>query len=218
MGVALQRLTNLYDCVPRLSRRFIGAVVVLAGAMSVHPAAAPSVGRIEGIVRLTTPHVQNVVVFIKNPPGNGTVPIVGATIAQKDEAFVPGVVAITTGSSVDFPNFDPYFHNVFSLSKAASFDLGRYPRGESRTRKFTTGGVVKVFCRIHTHMSASILVFDHTLFVIPDSGGRFLLDGVPVGTYQLAAWHERIGETVRKVKVDAGEPARVEFSLPVVHR
>ena len=63
-----------------------------------------------------------------------SLPTTRATITQKDEAFVPRVVAITTGSSVEFPNFDPYFHNVFSLSRAASFDLGRYPRGDSRSR------------------------------------------------------------------------------------
>jgi hypothetical protein len=141
-----------------------------------------------------------------------------ATIAQPDEAFVPHVVAITTGSTVDFPNFDPYFHNVFSLSRSSSFDLGRFPRGDSRERKFTSPGLVKVYCHIHSHMSASIMVFDHDHFAIPNLDGHFTLDGVAPGSYRLSAWHERIGENVQQVKVDPGGSARVEFLLPVNDR
>jgi plastocyanin len=215
---------------------------MLAAALGVRPAAAPAVGRVEGYVRLTSasvrpvpsgvypsrrvsaalatsgPDMQNVVVFIKDAPTRDVMPVTKATIAQKNEAFVPGVVAITNGSTVVFPNFDPYFHNVFSLSRAASFDLGRFARGDSRTRRFTTSGLVKVYCHIHSHMSASILVFDHNFFQIPDASGWFSLDGIPPGTYQLSAWHERIGESVRQVRVEAGERTRVEFSLPVVER
>jgi hypothetical protein len=128
------------------------------------------------------------------------------------------VVAITTGSSVEFPNFDPYFHNVFSLSRAASFDLGRFPRGDSRVRKFTSAGLIKVYCQIHSHMTASIMVFDHDYFRIPDAEGAFTLDDVPVGTYRISAWHERIGESIRQVRVEPGGRARVEFSLPVNDR
>jgi hypothetical protein len=141
-----------------------------------------------------------------------------ATISQRDEAFVPRVIAITTGSTVEFPNFDPYFHNVFSLSRSANFDLGRFPRGDSRVRKFTSPGLVKVYCHIHSHMSASIMVFDHNHFTIPNGEGWFTLDGVIPGSYRLSAWHERIGESVQQIKVDPGGRARVEFSLPVHDR
>ena len=162
--------------------------------------------------------MNSVVDIIKNAPSRERLPMMKATIAQKDESFVPRVVAITTGSSVEFPNFDPYFHNVFSLSRAASLDLGRFPRGDSRTRKFTASGLVKVYCQIHSHMSASILVFDHDYFRIPDVSGSFALGEVPPGNYQISAWHERIGESVRQVRVDAGQRTSVEFSLPVNDR
>lgn len=210
---------------------------------SAAPPATTATGRIEGLVQLTaavghravpsgvypsrrvnapaalaSPETGNVVVFIKTPPARPTPDPMRVTIAQKDEAFLPRVVAITTGSTVDFPNFDPYFHNVFSLSRAASFDLGRFARGTTRTRKFTAPGLVKVYCHIHSHMSASIMVFDHDYFRIPDAAGSFTLDAVPAGTYQISAWHERIGESVRTVKVDPGARARVEFSLPVTDR
>ena len=233
-------VTNLCGRVP--SGRAVIALVLFAAAVGANPAAAPTVGRIEGFVRLTSaairpvpsgvypsrrvsapvvqaaPEMNNVVVFIKNAPAREGLPQMKATIAQKDESFVPRVVAITTGSSVEFPNFDPYFHNVFSLSRAASFDLGRFPRGDSRTRKFTTSGLVKVYCQIHSHMSASILVFDHDYFQIPDPSGSFTLGEVPTGSYQISAWHERIGESVRQVRVDPGQRTRVEFSLPVTDR
>ena len=239
-GVRLQMVTKLCGRVP--SRRAVAALALFAVAIVAKPSAAPSVGRVEGLVRLTAaslrpvpsgvypsrrvstpvvhgaPEMNNVVVFIKNAPPRERVPLMRATISQKDEAFVPRVVAITTGSTVEFPNFDPYFHNVFSLSRAANFDLGRFPRGDSRTRKFTTGGLVKVYCQIHSHMSASILVFTHDYFQIPDRDGSFALTDVPAGDYEISAWHERIGESVRQVRVDAGQCARVEFSLPVNDR
>ena len=94
---------------------------------------------------------------------------------------MPRTVAITRGSTVDFPNGDPFFHNVFSLSRAANFNLGRFARGQSRGREFTKAGTVKVYCDIHSHMSATILVFDHPYFTIPELDGSFELPAVPAG-------------------------------------
>ena len=113
---------------------------------------------------------------------------------------------------------DPFFHNVFSLSRHANFDLGRYPRNESRSRRFDTPGLVKVFCHIHSHMTASIMVFDHPFFRIPQADGTFRLEDVPAGTHQVSAWHERIGESVSTIRVEPGAVARVEFSLPMEDR
>lgn len=125
------------------------------------------------------------------------------------------MLAVTTGSTVEFPNDDPFFHNVFSLSRIATFDLGRYPRGESRWRTFNQPGIVKVFCHVHSHMSALVRVFDHPYFASPDSTGRFEISGLDAGRYDIVAWHERVGEQARAVTVIDGQVTTVSFSLPI---
>jgi plastocyanin len=162
--------------------------------------------------------ISNVVVFVKDAAADPELPVAHASISQRDEAFVPRVTAITRGSTIEFPNFDPYFHNVFSLSRVMTFDLGRFRKGEKRERTFSRAGVIKVYCHIHSEMSATILVFDHHLYTTPAADGSFAIDAVPPGTYQLSAWHERIGETTKPLKIVAGDDASVEFALPVVEK
>ena len=162
--------------------------------------------------------IRNVIVFLKDAPHRGDPVTTQVTVTQRDEAFVPRVVAITRGSTVDFPNADPFFHNVFSLSRGANFDLGRYPRGESKSRRFPNAGLVKVYCHIHSHMTASIMVFDHPYFRIPAADGAFTIDDVPPGNYQISAWHERIGESINTIKIEPKRTARVEFALPMDQR
>jgi plastocyanin len=159
--------------------------------------------------------INNVVVFVKDAPRHGTVQTMKAEMRQEGEDFVPRLVAITRGSSVEFPNADPFFHNVFSLSRGATFDLGRYPRGDSRSRTFTKPGLVKVYCHLHSQMSASIIIFDHEHFAIPGRDGHFALPDVPAGEFRLSAWHERIGESAKQIVVEAGRTVRIEFALPV---
>jgi plastocyanin len=160
--------------------------------------------------------LRNVVLYLKGAAYTGVLPAVHRQIRQEHEAFVPRVVAVTRGSVVDFPNGDAFFHNVFSLSAAGTFDLGRYPDGQSRSRQFTKAGLVKVYCHIHSQMSASILVLDHPYFAMPDEAGGFTLPEVPQGEYTLVAWHERVGQQISKVVVQTGQATMVEVRLPVV--
>jgi plastocyanin len=164
------------------------------------------------------PEMRGVVVYLKGVTLHGPLPASRAEIRQEHEAFSPRVLAVTRGSTVDFPNFDPYFHNVFSLSGAGTFDLGRYPEGQTRSRQFTRPGIVKVYCHIHSHMSATILVMDHPYFTTPDDSGTFSLADVPPGDYTLVGWHERVGEQSVRVTVRPGEPATASLSLPVEDR
>jgi plastocyanin len=163
----------------------------------------------------TIPEIRNVVVYLNSPGFRGTLRTTKSELTQENETFVPHVLAITRGSTVEFPNGDPFFHNVFSLSSAASFNLGRYPRGQTRAQTFTKPGLVKVFCDIHSHMSASILVLDHPYFTIPAVDGTYELPNVPAGQYTLIGWHERVGERNVAVRVEAGRTATVDLIVPV---
>ena len=158
--------------------------------------------------------VENVVVFLKDAPARA-VPPRRAAIRQRGETFVPRVIAVPVGSTVDFPNDDPIYHNVFSLSRARTFNLGRFPRGESRAVKFDKAGIVKVFCDIHSHMAASVVVFNHPWFTVPDADGNFEIGDLPPGNPQITAWHERLGDTTIRVRTEGGRAASVEFVLPV---
>lgn len=136
-----------------------------------------------------------------------------ARMDQRNEMFVPQVLAVRAGTTVDFPNSDRIYHNVFSLSPARRFDLGRYAVGRSKAVRFDRPGVVRVFCDIHSHMHAFILVFAHRYFAVTDARGDFVLAPVPPGTYSLAAWHEGRVRATREVIVRAGEISTVELSV-----
>jgi plastocyanin len=242
-GMTWVRITESSACV--LSRSALQVAAACAGvlaavsmAMPLSPEASTVPGRIEGIVRLVasgegpivsgaypsrrvnrpvqhSPEISNVIVFIKDAARWQNLSPMRARMVQTDETFTPRVIAITRGSTVEFPNSDPYFHNVFSLSRTATFDLGRYPRGQSRSRAFVQAGLIKVYCHLHSHMSASIMVFDHPYFTAPTGDGSFVLSEIPAGEYRLSAWHERIGESPKTVRVEPNATVRVEFSLPM---
>jgi plastocyanin len=136
-----------------------------------------------------------------------------ARMDQRNEAFVPHVLAIVAGTIVDFPNNDRTYHNVFSLSKPRTFDLGRYAAGRSKSVRFDKPGIVRVFCEIHSHMSAFILVFSHRYFAVTDEAGRYRIDNVPPGEYTVFAWHESMNEDSRRVTVGAGGDVDLNFTL-----
>jgi plastocyanin len=134
-----------------------------------------------------------------------------AVMDQRNETFVPHVLAITVGTVVDFPNSDKTFHNVFSYSRPQRFDLGRYAVGRSKSVRFDRPGVVRVFCDIHSHMNAFILVFSHRFFDVTDAEGRFRLDNIPAGTYTVVGWYEGDPRTSRAVTVPPGGVVDLEL-------
>lgn len=133
---------------------------------------------------------------------------------QKNETFAPHVLAVLAGTTVDFPNNDTIFHNVFSLSKARRFDLGRYPQGRSKSVRFDRPGVVRVFCDIHSHMSAFIVVFSHPYFAASDGEGRYRIENIPPGTYSVAAWYEGENRSTRSITVSEGGTVEADFVIP----
>jgi plastocyanin len=159
---------------------------------------------------------RRVVVYLEQAPRGAFEELAGgrARMNQINEQFVPRVLAITTGTTVDFPNSDRIYHNVFSLSKPRSFDLGRYAAGASRAVRFERPGIVRVFCDIHSHMSAWILVFNHPFFTSTDEDGRYSIPNVPPGTYSLAVWHETLPRETRRIVVpEDGSTVEVDFTM-----
>ena len=134
---------------------------------------------------------------------------------QRNETFVPHLLAVAAGTVVDFPNNDSTYHNVFSLSKAKRFDLGRYARGKSKSVRFDRPGVVRVFCDIHSHMSAFVLVFSHPFYATTDQDGRYRIDNIPPGTYTVTSWYEGATRDSRTITIPAqGGPIDLDFVIP----
>ena len=134
-------------------------------------------------------------------------------LAQKDSMFVPSVVVVPVGGSVAFPNQDPIFHNVQSASTTKRFNLGRYPRGESKTVVFDKAGVVKVYCEVHEHMRSAVVVVENTFNAVVGPDGRFRIANVPAGRHNLVIWHSDHDPEEIEVTVPENGVARVEVTL-----
>jgi plastocyanin len=175
----------------------------------------PTVAELGGGATPDLPNLLRSVVYLEEAPRPAFEPNddAHAIMDQRNETFVPHVLAITTGTVVDFPNSDKFYHNVFSLSKARRFDLGRYATGESKRITFDRPGIVRVFCEIHSHMNAYILVFNHRYFAVSDDEGRFHIDNIPPGTYSVVAWHEGTSAEPKSVTVPDGAAAELDFSI-----
>lgn len=137
-----------------------------------------------------------------------------ARMDQRHETFLPNVLAVTVGTTVDFPNNDSTYHNVFSLSRARRFDLGRYAQGRSKSVRFDRPGIVRVFCDIHSHMSAFIIVFNHRYFATTDGEGRYRIDAIPPGTYTVVAWHDGSNRDTRTVTIPDAGAVELDFVVP----
>jgi plastocyanin len=130
---------------------------------------------------------------------------------QRDLMFHPHVLAIEQGTTVIFPNNDDVYHNVFSYSNTRQFDLGRYPKGQFRTVTFDTPGVVRIFCDIHAHMNAVILVLDNPYFTSPDDTGTFRIPDVPSGKYTVHFWYGRNLADSRHIEIKPGSITNINF-------
>jgi len=174
----------------------------------------PLVGDLGSTSRDMTDRRRAVVYVDPAPrPALEELPAGRASMDQRHEEFIPHVLAITVGTVVDFPNDDTKFHNVFSLSRVKTFDLGRYPAGHSKAVQFDKPGIVPISCDIHTHMSAYVLVFNHPYFAVADEDGRYAIVNVPAGAYTLKVWSE-VGQTdPRTVVVPDGQSVECDFRL-----
>ena len=189
----------------KLSRREVSPLIYNLRGMA-QPAASHSTDPVNEYDRMV------VILESKNLPPR---PPVSVVIDQKDSRFDPELVVIPVGSTVQFPNSDPIFHNVFSLSKSQAFDLGFYPRGQSRTVKFNRPGVVQVYCHIHSNMYAAIVITESPWFEKPSSEGAFSFHDVPAGHYRLTAWHKVAGFHVVEINVPESGSVNATIRVPL---
>jgi len=134
-----------------------------------------------------------------------------ARVVMRNKTFAPRVVVVPVGGTVEFPNDDPVFHNVFSVSGENRFDLDLYKKPKSGAQRFERPGLVRVYCNIHPQMSAFVLVRDNPYWTRPAADGSFAIGDVPAGDWVIKAWHERSGEAAQPVSV--GAEGAVEASL-----
>jgi plastocyanin len=142
-------------------------------------------------------------------------------LLQRNKRFEPSLLVVPVGSTVDFPNADPWFHNVFSLYRGKRFDLGLYQAGSQRSVKFDRPGPSYLFCNIHPEMTSVVLAVDTPYFAITGKNGRYSITSVPEGKYVLQVWYENAQpESLSNLQrtIDIGATSRVlpPISVPVV--
>ena len=181
-------------------------VALLALVTLALPALAPA-GTVSGRVELIdkggrkASDLSDVVVFVEGVKARPRPTRI--TMTMKGKSFVPRVVVVPVGGTVDFPNEDPIFHNVFSVSGDNRFDLDLYKRPKSGSWTFQHPGVVRVYCNIHPQMSAVVVVRDNPYFAKAAPDGAFSIPDVPPGRYTIKAWNERASEVGREIVVPA---------------
>lgn len=148
--------------------------------------------------------VRDAVVYLVGPKG-GSPPQKHAVLDQKNQSFIPHVLAIQVGMTVDFPNHDTVFHNVFSFRDGKRFDLGMYPVGAKKSLVFDKPGLSKIFCNIHSNMSAVIYVLENPYFDVTGADGSFSIKNAPEGNFTLRVSHENLGEKQESLSVHGSQ-------------
>jgi len=204
-----------------MRRPLLLLLLVLAAA----PLAAATVSGKVILLKKGTPlpDASNAVVWIEGVRGGGGPAASRGQMRSDQKKFAPRVVALRVNGTVDFPNADAIYHNVFSVSGGNRFDLGLYRSGASKDKKFEAPGLVRVYCNIHPQMVGFVMVVDSDFAAVTGPDGSFRFDGVPPGSLVLKVWHEEAGETeVPATAHGADEPVVIRLDVtnfkPQLHK
>ena len=201
----------------KLNRGFLFTLIIVLSTNTIKTQDAQpehKYGTVEGLVKLTFTNTKGLkedvkrdfsetVIFLE-PNGHEVEAIISkqhSTIRQKGAKFIPSLLVIPKGQTVDFINDDNIYHNAFSFSKTKEFDLGLYKSEESKSVTFNKAGFVEIFCSIHRNMQCTIYVSPNHLFCTAEKDGGFKLDNIPVGKYILKTWHRKLPEGVENIEI-----------------
>jgi plastocyanin len=182
--------------------------------------AAPRNGAVTGDVAVIAKdgakRHEPVVVYLDDVPGAPAETHAHAIIKQREKQFEPPLTVVVKGTTIDFPNEDKIFHNVFSVSRPSRFDLGLYKSGSSKSVEMKRAGTVDVYCNIHPDMIAKVKILENGYYSITDAAGHFAIEGVPPGRYPITAWLASGDEAHGTVEVKAGDAAKIELEVKAV--
>lgn len=197
-----------------MTHRSLGGCALVSALLPFSLAMAQG-GAIAGKVVVPPAGITGVVVYLVPVAATGAPAVapVSAEINQLHLRFSPGVIAVTPGSTVAFPNSDPVLHNVFHPGLRGGFDLGTYPQGERRSVTFKDEGAFVIFCHVHPEMVAYVIVVNSPYRTVTDAAGRFRLDGIAPGRYRLTTWHRWLRTQHQFVTVPAEGTVQVDLLL-----
>jgi plastocyanin len=159
---------------------------------------------------------SHVVIYLEGPgPADDRLAAATTPMQQIDRRFSPDLLVVPAGTTVSFPNMDPIFHNIFSLSKPREFDLGSYKKGESRSVEFPRAGIIEVYCHLHPNMEATVVVTPNRWYARSDRSGQYRIPEVPPGRYTVVAWHKSAGFFRKEIVVQAGHDSVADFFIPL---
>ena len=204
----------------RVSSFVRGIACLSAAALAVTPRTLVAQGTVSGQVSVqerpgeTTSDLGNTVIYLVPVGASRTkVKELKERMTMQSRQFQPRVRIVTVGSKVDFPNQDPFSHNIFSNAPGAAFDLGLYGRGTAKTAEFKKEGAFAVYCNIHSRMTGFVVSVSTPWYTQAGADGRYQVTGVPAGKYTAHMWHERASEQTKDIVVPAGGLSAVDAQL-----
>jgi plastocyanin len=201
-----------------LVNKLVAMMLAVAAGFALDAHGAPSTGEIRGTVTVKGRKTSaGVLVYLEGIPAESA-PRARAVIRQRDKQFDPPVTIVVRGTTVDFPNDDKMFHNVFSVSRPARFDLGLYKSGTTKSVEMKRAGTVDVYCNIHSEMIAKVKVLDTAYYATTDEAGRFRIAGVPAGSFPVVAWLPTGEQATATVTVQSGQVADVKLEVTALAR